>query len=321
LKKAATEGTRIRLDREWPAEMEKALRLFQPRCVNCGAPDDLTTHHVRPVSRGHGLRLGNAVRLCRSCNSFIHDRGVAALTPEMARRLRDAAASFLAYWKSGCVAAEVFVPAPLDDLPKAPDPALVALLAAVQAGDGDSILALASWLEGRGDPRAATVRDVAGLEAELRELPSARRVFYEVRYTRRGKAAGSSMYFSQMAGEADFSPDQRLKELLVFRRVEEVRERLGLSSALWYALVSYLGLGPDRAASSIEEIARRGRTQVQTVRSRIDLALHNLGDPSAAVRRAEQQRGRRSLIEGKSSAEPVNRNAISRSPPSDRPVP
>ncbi len=297
LKKAGMDGSRTRLDQEWTREMEKALRVHQPRCVNCGAHDDLTTHHVRPVSRGHGLRPGNAVRLCRSCNSSINAREAGELTPEMVRRLQDAAASFQKYWEGGCVAAEVFLATPVDDAPKGPDPALVGLLRAVQGGDDASILALAGWLEDRGDRRAAAIRDVAALEAALGEpVTLGGRPTYEVRVTRHGQPCGPRTFlFPTLPGDVEKSPDQRVRDLLMRRRVEEVRERLGLSSSQWYALVSYLGLSPNRAASTIEETAQRERTQVQTVRNRIriDLALHNLSDPGAALRLEEQKRRRR----------------------------
>ncbi len=83
--------------------MERALRAFQPRCLICGTSEDLTNQHVRPVSRGHGLRPGNAVRLCRSCNSFIHNREASELTPDMAAKLESGAAAFKAHWAGGCV--------------------------------------------------------------------------------------------------------------------------------------------------------------------------------------------------------------------------
>ena len=157
---------RTQLDRGWTAAMGRALRAFQPRCVLCGSPHDLTNHHVRPVFHGHGLRPGNAVRLCRSCNSFINVREVGELAPEMAGRLLDAAASFQAYWEGGCVASEIYAGTPADNTPKPPDPALVAMLRAVEHDDA-GVLSLSAWLEERGDPRAAAIRDVAGLEAEL----------------------------------------------------------------------------------------------------------------------------------------------------------
>ena len=146
--------------------MERALRAFQPRCVLCGTSDDLTNQHIHPVSRGHGLRPGNAARLCRSCNSSINDRDVGELAPEMAGKLLDAAASFQAHWEGGCVASEVYAGAPADNTPKPPDPALVAILRAVEHDDA-GVLSLAAWLEERGDPRAAAIRDVAGLRAEF----------------------------------------------------------------------------------------------------------------------------------------------------------
>ena len=69
-----------------PHDGKRALCAFQPKCLLCGRSDDLTNQHVRPSIHGGELRPGNAVRLCRSCNSWIHDREVEELPPENGRR-------------------------------------------------------------------------------------------------------------------------------------------------------------------------------------------------------------------------------------------
>lgn len=43
--------------------------LFEDQCFRCGSTDNLTIDHHRPLSRRYGLSRGNAVLLCRSCNS------------------------------------------------------------------------------------------------------------------------------------------------------------------------------------------------------------------------------------------------------------
>jgi 5-methylcytosine-specific restriction endonuclease McrA len=91
-----------KLDKKWTFAMERALRSFQTQCVLCGDTDDLTTHHVRPLSQGTGLMPGNAVRLCRSCNSRISSRRLRYLPTGMASALKAAAAQFKEYWASAC---------------------------------------------------------------------------------------------------------------------------------------------------------------------------------------------------------------------------
>src|SRR5262249_40545605 len=67
----------------------------------CGAGEDLTNHHVVPLSYGRGLQPGNAVTLCRACNSSIHDSPPSHLPPVMASKLERAAARFKDLWEGG----------------------------------------------------------------------------------------------------------------------------------------------------------------------------------------------------------------------------
>jgi 5-methylcytosine-specific restriction endonuclease McrA len=254
---------REQVDKGWMPAMERALRAFQPRCVLCGSSDDLTNHHVHPVFGGHGLRPGNAVRLCRSCNSSINIRDVKELAQEMAGKLLDAAASFQAHWEGGCVASEVYAGAPADNTPKPPDPALVAILRAVEHDDA-GVLSLAAWLEERGDPRAAAIRDTV-----IRTTPP---------------------------GHPERPVEENVRGLLGHQRSNGVYERLGLSVAQSYALKEYLGLSPNAPASTIEELARRLGVKEQTVRNRINLAVHNLLNPAEALRREAGKRRLREMM-------------------------
>lgn len=42
---------------------------FENKCFNCASIKHLAIDHHRPLSRGYGLMINNAVLLCRSCNS------------------------------------------------------------------------------------------------------------------------------------------------------------------------------------------------------------------------------------------------------------
>jgi 5-methylcytosine-specific restriction endonuclease McrA len=236
-------------DKEWTREMDQSLRRFQTACVLCGDTDDLTTHHLRPLSEGHGLKPGNAVRLCRSCNSFIYMRDPSQLAPSQARKLETAAAHFKEYWESGCAIPAVPVPGLAEDALKMPDSAIVALLSALERGDSTAILGLAGLLEERGDPRAPAIRDVITLEAFLRE-----------------KNAGRD--------------EQRLREFIGHRQREAVWQRLGLTWSTRDTVKQYLGINPAGVAASVEEIAQRVGVKVQTARHRIELALHRLTLPT-----------------------------------------
>lgn len=44
------------------------------RCVYCGATDDLTLDHVRPLTRGGSNEMTNLATACRGCNSSKSDR-------------------------------------------------------------------------------------------------------------------------------------------------------------------------------------------------------------------------------------------------------
>lgn len=85
------------LDVEWTPEMEVSLVELQGECVLCAAPAT-DTDHVNPLSRGYGLRPGNAVRLCGSCNSRKHAKLLSALPCRTRTKLTKAAQDFEQHW-------------------------------------------------------------------------------------------------------------------------------------------------------------------------------------------------------------------------------
>lgn len=84
----------LALDSEWTLEMESLLRALQPVCVICGGRNYLATDHVLPLSKGHGLKPGNVVRLCKSCNSKKGNRNLDELPDGWKERIIYAADSF-----------------------------------------------------------------------------------------------------------------------------------------------------------------------------------------------------------------------------------
>lgn len=57
------------------ANRQRARQIIaaSPRCVVCGATNDLTSDHVQPLARG-GSNAGPQRVLCRSCNSRLGGR-------------------------------------------------------------------------------------------------------------------------------------------------------------------------------------------------------------------------------------------------------
>jgi len=88
------------LDSEWTIDMVDLLFQIQPTCVVRGSTNKLAVDHVLPVSKGHGLKPGNAVVLCVSCNSSKHDRDLCDLPLEWRDKIERAAAQFLSAWNS-----------------------------------------------------------------------------------------------------------------------------------------------------------------------------------------------------------------------------
>lgn len=92
------------LDVSWTIEMDQALRIQQPLCVVCGSNEKLSIDHVRPLSRGFGLRPGNAVVLCGSCNSKKFNKPLHRLHTHVASKITKAAADFADAWASKTIA-------------------------------------------------------------------------------------------------------------------------------------------------------------------------------------------------------------------------
>ncbi len=238
-----TRSEREKQDRGWTAEMKEALYALQPRCLLCEESGNPNIHHVRPVSHGYGKRPGNAVRLCGACNRFIYDREPSQLTPRMAAILESGAAQFKEYWDGKCDATAVRTVTPVVARPKDPDPALVAILEAVEHGEDAAILALARWLEERRDPSATAIQKV--LEDSLGPLA---RVF-------------------QWPGKTN----EVWKRLgLSWSERAILTEHLGISA-------KRVSPSASRAKHAVAE------TQVQAARDRnkIDLAVHKLACPTA----------------------------------------
>ena len=57
-----------------PSDESFTRNLFHNQCANCGSIHDLCIDHHYPLSKGHALSRGNAVILCRSCNSSKWDK-------------------------------------------------------------------------------------------------------------------------------------------------------------------------------------------------------------------------------------------------------
>jgi 5-methylcytosine-specific restriction endonuclease McrA len=277
-------GRERQFDEKWTQAMQLALCCFQPACVLCATTDDLTVHHVKPLSGGHGLEPGNAVRLCRACNSFIYMRKIDELSPDQARRLETAAAQFKEHWESGCTTPASETVTQAEKTPKAPDPALIALLQAVECGDDTALHALADWMQELGDSRASAVREVARGEAVVRETRGGvNEESHWVEFRLDGKRCGSSALVTRFPGDTEESLAQRVQEARRRLRSNEVWRRLGLTESQRDTLKQYLGINPMGRTATTEEIAQQMRKSVQTIQNRIDLALHRLTVPNPQI--------------------------------------
>lgn len=89
---------KLKLDVEWTPEMEKSLIEFFPQCVLCGTSIDLETDHVLPLSKGYGLKVGNAIRLCGKCNLSKLNKMPDQLDERRRSTILSAAKNFEEYW-------------------------------------------------------------------------------------------------------------------------------------------------------------------------------------------------------------------------------
>jgi hypothetical protein len=165
--------------------------------------------------------------------------------------------------------------------PAALDPELLALLRAVARGVDDAVASLADWLEGHGYPWAAAIRELTRLEPVVRETRTgANEVSRFVDFHLDGKrCCVTSSLLPAFAGDTDNSLAQHLGELLRDHQTHEVLQRLCLSPGLSSTLQQYLGINQWGIAVTVEEMAQRAGKPVQTIRNRIELALHRLATP------------------------------------------
>lgn len=63
--------------REW-TNLSKYLRSEHPMCERCCSIDNLEVHHIDKVEESieRGLDISNCVVLCRSCHTYVEDRGL-----------------------------------------------------------------------------------------------------------------------------------------------------------------------------------------------------------------------------------------------------
>lgn len=86
------------LDHEWTVQMEQAIRAMFPACVVCGSTTQMATDHVKPIAKGFGLKPGNAVVLCQSCNSAKKDKELDELPDAWRIKIEQAAKQFEDAW-------------------------------------------------------------------------------------------------------------------------------------------------------------------------------------------------------------------------------
>ena len=55
-------------------DISRLYQIFDSQCFHCGNEDYLQIDHHRPLSKGFGLSIQNAVLLCRSCNAAKHNK-------------------------------------------------------------------------------------------------------------------------------------------------------------------------------------------------------------------------------------------------------
>ncbi len=88
-----------KFDGEWTTKMGNLLFSLQPKCVVCNSEKRLSVDHVLPLIDGNGLRPGNAVVLCTSCNTRKNKKKLENLSPEVRSKIQEAARNFLEAWE------------------------------------------------------------------------------------------------------------------------------------------------------------------------------------------------------------------------------
>jgi 5-methylcytosine-specific restriction endonuclease McrA len=101
--------SKYKLDCEWTSQMDKEIRELQPNCVLCGMTEiehkykyghSLTIDHVLPLSKGNGLKPGNAVVMCLSCNANKNNKLLDEIPKNIKDRLITKAEEFKQYWEN-----------------------------------------------------------------------------------------------------------------------------------------------------------------------------------------------------------------------------
>lgn len=82
----------------WTSDMYYLLVKIQPACIICGSTRRLSVDHVKPSSQGHPLKPGNAITLCRSCNSRKSSLPLSHLPDGWKEKITRAAKQFKDAW-------------------------------------------------------------------------------------------------------------------------------------------------------------------------------------------------------------------------------
>ena len=86
-------------DTEWDASLTAGLLKFQPACIICGSTEKLEIDHVLPLSKGYGLKPGNAVVLCKHHNDSKHDKDLNDLPEDWQFKIIHSAYHFKYFWE------------------------------------------------------------------------------------------------------------------------------------------------------------------------------------------------------------------------------
>jgi hypothetical protein len=197
-----------------------------------------------------------------------------------------AASQFKELWESGCTTPAAMLAALTGEAPRGPDSVLIERLRAVECDADNAISALADWLQGRADPRALAIQSLASEVA--RWGPFVKKNQSEIvggySLVEFGPAVGGcnhSVYLRRSPEETEDSLLQRAQKARTGQISDGVWERLGLSWSQAITLKRYLGINRTGTPATVEVIALQDEKRPQTIRNRIELALHRLFDPKA----------------------------------------
>lgn len=57
-----------------PTQVKLIYKIFNDQCFKCSSDNQLAIDHYRPLSKGGSLSYGNAILLCKVCNSTKNDK-------------------------------------------------------------------------------------------------------------------------------------------------------------------------------------------------------------------------------------------------------